>query len=148
MITTAPKPMLVAFTLRAAAAAFNCSETDFELLPLDAVTLAVVAVLTAATLAVKVAEVAVAGIVREPGTVTEPLLLARATLTPPEGADPESVTVQESASAPVMDVLPHAIALTVGTVVDPVPLKLTVAAGALLDTASWPVTDPAVFGLN
>lgn len=121
---------------------------DLDVLPLEAVREAEVAVVTAATFAVKVAEVAVAGMVREPGTVTEPLLLARATLRPPEGADPESVTVHESDSAPVMDVLPHANALTVGAVVEPVPLKLTVADGALLETASCPETEPAAFGLN
>lgn len=128
--------MLLAFTLSAAVAAFNWSDTDFDVLPLDAVRLADVAVVTAATLAVKVAEVAVAGMVSEPGTVTEPLLLASATLTPPEGADPERETVHESASAPVMEVLPHDSALTVGAVVEPVPLKLTVAVGALLEIAS------------
>jgi hypothetical protein len=140
--------MLPAFTLRAAVAAFNCSATDLEVLPLVAVKDVVVAVVTAATLAVKVAEVAVVGTVRELGTVTEPLLLVRATLKPPEGADPESVTVHESASAPVMDVLPHVIALTVGATVEPVPLKVTVAAGALLEMASWLETEPAVCGLN
>jgi len=140
--------MLLAFTLSAAVAAFNCSETDFDVLPLDAVREAEVAVVTAATFAVKVAEVAVAGMVSEPGTVTEPLLLAMATLKPPEGADPERVTVHESDSAPVMEVLPHANALTVGAVVEPVPLKLIVAEGALLETVSCPVTEPAAFGLN
>jgi len=105
-------------------------------------------VVTAATFAVNVAEFAVAGTVTEVGTVTEPLLLASATLTPPVGAEPESVTVHESAKAPVMDVLPQASPLTVGTLVEPVPLKLTAALDALLATASWPVTEPAVFGVN
>ncbi len=107
-----------------------------------------VAVVTAAMLAVNVADVAVAGIVRDPGTVTEPLLLARATLNPPEGADPERVTLHETASAPVIDVLPHAKALTVGTTVEPVPLRLTAVVGALLVIASCPETEPAAVGLN
>jgi hypothetical protein len=47
-----------------------------------------------------------------------------------------------------MDVLPQASPLTVGTLVEPVPLKLTAALDALLATASWPVTEPAVFGVN
>ena len=140
--------MLLAFTLSAADAAFSWREIDFDVPPPEAVTEAVVEVVTAATLAVNVADVAVAGMVTELGTATEPLLLASATLTPPDGADPESVTLHESARAPVMDVLPHAKPLTVGVVVEPVPLKLTVALGALLEIASCPVTDPADFGLN
>jgi hypothetical protein len=139
---------VLAFTVSAGVAAFSCSRIDFEVLPLVAVSVADAAVVTAATLAVNVAEVAVAGTVTELGTATEPLLLARATITPPVGAEPESATVHESASDPVMDVLPHASPLTVGTVVEPVPLRLTLALGALLAIASWPVTDPATFGLN
>jgi len=107
-----------------------------------------VAVVTAATLAVNVAEVAVAGTVIELGTVTEPLLLASATLRPPEGAEPESVAVHESPRAPVMDVLAHVSPLTVGVAVEPAPLRLTVTPGALLETASCPVTEFAVVGLN
>jgi len=140
--------MLLAFTLSAADAAFSWSEIDFDVPPPEAVTDAVVAEVTAATLAVNVAVVAVAGTVMELGTVTEPLLLESATLRPPVGADPESVTLHESARAPVIDVLPHARPLTVGVVVEPVPLKLTVTPGALLEIASCPVTDPEDFGLN
>jgi hypothetical protein len=146
--TSDPNEMLLALTVRAGVAALSWSEIDFDVLVLDAVSDADVAVVTAATLAVKVAEVAVAGIVTEAGTVTEPLLLTSATLTPPEGAVPESVTLQESASAPVMDVLPHASALMVGTVVEPVPLRLTAEAGALLETESCPETEPVEAGLN
>ena len=140
--------MLLAFAVSAGEAAFSWSETDLDVLPVVAVTDAVVAVVTAATLAVKAAEFEAAGMVTEPGTVTDPLLLARATLTPPDGADPESVTLHESARAPVMDVLPQATLLTVGTVVEPVPLKLTEAADALFEMVSWPVTEPAEEGLN
>jgi len=123
---------VLAFTVRAGVPAFSCSRTDFDVLPLVAVSVAEAAVVTAATFAVNVAEVAVAGTVTDPGTVTEPLLLARAMLTPPVGAEPERVTVQESDSEPVIDVLPHVRALNVGTVVEPVPLKVTVAVVALL----------------
>jgi hypothetical protein len=82
----------------------------------------------------------------ELGTVTEPLLLARPTLTPPVGAEPDSVTVHESDSEPVIEVLLHVRLLTVGASADPVPLKLTVAVGAVLAMASWPVTELAVVG--
>ena len=87
---------MLAFTVSAGVAAFSCSRIDFEVLPLVAVSVADAAVVTAATLAVNVAEVAVAGTVTELGTATEPLLLARATITPPVGAEPESATVHES----------------------------------------------------
>jgi hypothetical protein len=140
--------MLPAFTVNAGVAAFSCSSTDFEVPPLEAVSVADAAVVTAAIFAVNVAEVAVAGTLTEAGTVTEPLLLASATLTPPVGAEPESVTVHESDNSPVMDVLPHANPLTVGTVVDPVPLNVTVELAALLAMASCPVTEPAVLGVN
>jgi hypothetical protein len=65
-----------------------------------------------------------------------------------EGADPERVTVHVSASVPVIEVLPHVKPLTVGAVVDPVPLRVTVAVGALLEIVSWPVTEPDAVGLN
>lgn len=146
--TMAPNEMLLAFTVSTGEAAFNCSETDLEELPLVAVTDADVAVVTAATFAVKEAEVDVAGTVIEEGTVTEPLLLTSTTLRPPDGAEPESVTLQESARAPVIEVLPHVRLLIVGTTVEPVPLKETFAAEALLETESCPATEPAEVGLN
>jgi hypothetical protein len=115
-------------------------------LPVVAVTVAACAVVTAATFAVKPAEFAVAGTVIEVGTVTEALLLVRAILRPPVGAEPESVTVHESDSAPVMDALLHVKAVTVGVRADPVPLKLTATVGAVLAIVSWPVMELAVVG--
>lgn len=79
---------------------------------------------------------AVAGTEIVLGTVTEPLLLTIPTVTPPVGADPDSVTVQESASAPVIEVLLQETALTVGATAVPVPLRLTLAAGAVLEMLS------------
>jgi hypothetical protein len=105
-------------------------------------------VVTETALAVKEALVAVAGTVTELGTATEVPLLARVTLTPPVGAEPERLTVHESASAPVIDVLLHETALTVGATAVPVPLRLTVAVGAVLATLSCPVTELALAGLN
>lgn len=144
----APNAMLPALTLRAAVAAFNCRERDFEVPPDEAVRDAVVEVLTAEILAENVAEFAVAGTDMELGTATEALLLARATLTPPEGAEPDREMVQASANAPVMEVLPQVNPATVGTTVEPVPLRLTAAVDTLLLIESWPATEPAVVGLN
>ena len=146
--TSAPNETVVAFTLKDGVAAFSCSETDFDVLPLVAVRVADWVLVTAEILAVNTADVAVAGTVMEVGVVTEALLLASVTLTPALGALPESVTVHESASDPVIDVLPHVNPLTVGVTVVPVPLKLTDTLGALLAIASCPVTEPAADGLN
>jgi hypothetical protein len=117
-------------------------------LPVAAVNVTVCAVVTEAALAVNVALVAVAGTITEAGTVTALLLLVRDTLRPPVGAEPERLTVHVSASDPVMDVLVQDTALTVGAVVVPVPVRLTVAAGALLEMVSCPVAELAVVGLN
>jgi len=117
-------------------------------LPVVAVSVADCAVVTEATLAVNTAVVAVAGTVIEPGTVTELLLLASPTATPPLGAVPDKVTVQESARVPVMEVLEQESPLTVGTEELPAPLRLTVAVEAVLEIVNCPVTELAVVGLN
>jgi len=100
--------------------------------PAVAVRVAACAVLTDAMLAMKPALVEVAGTVIVAGTTTELLLLASATVTPLEGAEPVSTTVQESLSAPVIDKLLQLTELTAGTIEVPVPLRLTATAGALL----------------
>ena len=66
-----------------------------------------------------------AGTATEAGTVTERLLLASPTFTPPVGAAPLSVTVQESLPAPVNEELLQERAVSVGMVIVPVPLRLT-----------------------
>lgn len=114
-------------------AGFNWSDTDLEVLAAVAVRVADCALVTEATLAVKAALVAVAGTVTEPGIVTALLVLPRLTLMPPVGAAPDRLTVQASASDPVMDVLLQDTVLTVGKTAVPVPLRLTVAVGALLE---------------
>jgi len=67
---------------------------------LVAVSVAVVAEETAATVAEKLAEVAPAATVTDAGTVTAPELLARLTPKPPAGAAAVNVTVH--ASVPVL----------------------------------------------
>ncbi len=96
----------------------------------------------------KVALVAAAGTVTQPGTATAELLAERPMANPPVGAEPDKLTVQESASEPVIDVLLHEIALTVGVTVVPVPLRLTAGVGTLLEIVSCPVTELADFGSN
>ncbi len=118
------------------------------MLPVDAVRVADCALETEATFAMNVALVAVAGTDTTPGTVTAPLLLARPTLTPPLGAEPDKLTVHESDIDPVMDVLLHFTALTVGVPVVPVPLRLTADVGVLLNKVSCPVIELAEVGSN
>jgi len=146
--TTLPNGMLVAFTVSLGVPAFSCSETVREVLPVVAVSVTDCVLVTEAAFAVNTALVAVAGTVIEAGTVTALLLLLSETLRPPVGAEPERFTVHVSASAPVMEVLPHDSALTVGATVVPVPLRLTVAVGAVLEIVNCPVTELAVVGLN
>jgi hypothetical protein len=62
-------------------------------------------VLTDVTDAVNEAVVDVAGTVTDDGTETALLLLESETDTPPVGADPVNVTVQESVPDPVIDAL-------------------------------------------
>jgi hypothetical protein len=105
-------------------------------------------VLTADTVAVKLAVVAPAATVTEAGTVTAVLLLARLTANPPPAAAVFSVTVQLSLPAPVIDPLAQLSAVSAGT---PVPLRLInveVPLDELLVRVSWPVAAPAVLGSN
>ncbi|MGA8740941.1 MAG: hypothetical protein WB561_07120 [Terracidiphilus sp.] len=145
---TLPNESEAVLKASAGVAALSCSETVLEVLAVVAVSVPDCALVTEATLAVKAALVAVAGTLTEPGTVMAPLLLTRLTLRPPAGAAPDRFTVQASASAPVIDVLLQETALTVGKTAVPVPLRLTVAIGALLEIVNCPVTELAVLGLN
>ena len=96
----------------------------------------------------KEADDAPAGTETLAGTVTAVLLLARATLMLPEGAAALRDTVQEVLPVPVNVVVPHVRALTAGVAEVPVPLRPTVAVGALLEIVNCPVADVAVVGLN
>ena len=139
LMITLPKLIEVAFTVSAEAAAFSCSEIVLEVLPAVAVSVTDCALVTDAAFAVNVALVAAAGTVTEAGTMTELLLLARPTLMPPVGAAPDKVTVQVSASDPVMEVLPQEIALGVGVTATPAPLMFMMAVVALLVIVTIPV---------
>jgi hypothetical protein len=86
-----------------AAGAASDSEALAEVPLRVAVICAVASVVTAATVAVKVAEVAPAATVTEEGVVTLALLSDRATLAPPVGAATFSVTVQVAEPAALND---------------------------------------------
>lgn len=145
---TLPKASEVALRERDGVAAFNCRaalcEEEFEV----AVSVADWAVVTEATVAVKAAVEAPAATVTLAGTVTALSLLASVTTWPPVGAAPDRLTEQESDSAPVIDVLPHETALTLGSTAVPVPLRLTEALCELLEIVNWPLAEVAVDGAN
>ena len=94
--------------------------------------------------AVNPALVAPAAIVTDAGTVTALLLLVRATVVALLAAE-VSATVHASVPAPVSDPLLHETELSVAAAC-PVPLKLIVAAAALLLIVTDPVNAPAVTG--
>jgi hypothetical protein len=105
-------------------------------------------VLTAATVAEKVAVVAPAATVTEEGTVTEAMLLASVTAWPPVGAAAFSVTVQLLVFSPVNELLAQVSPLNRAC---PVPVKVTVEVvpvEELLVRVSFPLAAPAVVGLK
>lgn len=122
--------------------------------PAVAVTMAVCAEVTAATVAVKLALVDPDATVTLLGTVTALLLLARPTEIPPLGAAPLNVTVHASVPAPVMDAFAQLTALNVLlAVLAEVPVPLSEMLVELLFVASlvtdiWPVTSPEVVGVK
>ncbi len=99
---TLPKAMVVAFTLSVGVPVPSCRAMVPVTLPALAVRVAVCAVLTAETVAEKLAVVEPAATVTEAGTVTAELLLARLTTKPPVGAAALSPTVHVSVPAPVI----------------------------------------------
>jgi hypothetical protein len=103
--STLPKAMVAALTLSVGVPAPSCKPKVSAAVPALAVRVAVCAVLTDETAAVKLAVVEPEATVTVAGTVTALLLLARLTLNPPLGAAALSATVQESVPAPVIDPL-------------------------------------------
>jgi hypothetical protein len=158
LTATLPKLTLPALTLRVGivgAVAFNCSEKLLELLFADAVNCTDCAEVTADTVALKLAVVALAGTVTVAGTVTAPLSLLRLTLCPPLPAAPLIVTVQASVPAPVMDPVLQENPLTL---IDwfaadffPTPCSFTAAVGLvveLLAMVTCPVDVASELGLK
>ena len=145
---TLPKARLDELTLSVGTAAPSCRAKVSATLPALAVRVAVCAVLTEETVAVKVALLAPAATVTVAGTATDELLLARLTAKPPVGAAAFRVTVQLSVPDPVNDPLVQLSALNIGT---PMPLRLTmveVPLEELLVMVSEPEAAPAVVGSN
>lgn len=145
---TSPKGMLVALMLRVAAAALSCRAKVLAVLPALAVSVAVCAVLTEATVAEKPVVVAPAATVTDGGTVTEELLLARPTANPPVAAAAFTVTVQASVPDALIDELVQESAVSTGK---PVPLNAIAVEAPVeefLASVSCPVAAPALEGSN
>ena len=116
--------------------------------PTVAFSVAVCAVLTAATVALKLALVAPAATVTEEGTATADVLLDKATAWPPVGAAAFSVTVQVSVVAFVSEAPAQLRLLGIAC---PVPVRVTVEVvpvEELLVRVSFPLAGPAVVGLK
>jgi hypothetical protein len=116
--------------------------------PTLAVSVADSAEFTGEIFAVKLALVAPAATVTEPGTVTNELLLARLTANPPLAAAAFSVTVQLSVPDPMIDPLVQLSAVSPGTPVPLRPTTIDVPFEELLFNESCPVSAPAAPGSN
>lgn len=137
---TLPKLNLDVLNVSAGEMAFNCMEND--ILP-PAVSFAVWALLTARTVAVKLALVDPAGTVTLAGTVTAALSLASEMLVAAVLLLLPSVTVQVSLPAPVNEVVAQRRPFTVGVTDLPVPARLTcnlLLLEALLVTVNVPLS--------
>ena len=122
---TFPNPMLVALMLSAGPDTLNCRAKVSVTLPALASRVTACAVVTAETVARKVALAAPAATVTKAGTVTAVLLLERLTMNPPAGAAVFSVTVQASVPEPAIDALAQesAVNAAVPDAAVPVPLR-------------------------
>ncbi len=99
--STLPNVTLVVLMVSAGLAESRLIVHVSTMLPAEALTMAVCAVLTADTVAVNPALVAPAGTLTDAGTLTALLLLLRLTVSPLYGAAPVSTTVHASVPAPV-----------------------------------------------
>ena len=145
---TLPKDKLDELTLSVGTEAPNCRAKVLATLLALAVRVAVCAVVTEETVAVKAAVVEPAATVTVAGTAAALLLLARLTVNPPVAAAAFRVTVQLSVPDPANDPLVQLSPLSTGT---PVPLRLTtveVPLEELLVRVSEPEAAPAVVGSN
>ncbi len=147
---TSPNATLVEFSVKPGTAAPSSIAQVFFTSPAVAVSVAVCAVVTDDTVALKPAVVAPAGTVTDPGTVTALLLLDKLTASPPVPAAAVNVTVQASVPVLVIDPLLQLSPPSCPAVACPVPLRAmaAVAAVVLVVRVTDPVTAPAAVGSN
>lgn len=145
---TLPKATLDELRLNVIVAAPSSSPKVFVRPPALADRVTACAVLTAVTVAVKLALLAPAATVTEDGAVTAELLLVRLTLTPPVGAAALKVAVQLSVPAPVIELLVQLSADSTGTPRPVRPTLFNAPSAELLVRSSSPVVEPTAVGSN
>jgi hypothetical protein len=149
---TLPNARLVALTARVGTGGFNCRAKVFKRPLAVAVRVTFCAELKEDTFAIKLEVVALAATVTEVGTVTVLLLLERATLIPPAGAAPLSVTVHVTVPAPIIVALLQVREFKATSVEDvPLPWSRTFAiviAESPVMTLNWPVASVPGLGLK
>jgi len=152
---TFPNATFVVLALRPASEPPRFNVIDCDTPPALAVSVAVCAVLTALTVAVKLALVAPEATVTAVGTVTALSLLAKPTEIPPLPAALLKVTAQLSVAGPVKELLAQLNPLKVGAfkvgtlAAAPVPLRLTViwpSVAELFVMLSCPLALPTAVG--
>jgi hypothetical protein len=145
---TLPTERLAGLTLNVATPAFSCRPNVVVTLPALAVNVTAWAVLTAETVAVKLADVVPPATATLAGTVTAELLLARLTVKPLLAAAAFRNTVQLSDPAPVIDALVQLRRFNTG---NPVPVRVItveVPLDELLVSVIVPEAAPASRGSN
>lgn len=125
LITTLPNGMLVALMVSFAFEVLSATAKVSVTLPAEAVNVAVCAVVTAETVAVKLALLAPAATVTEAGTESEVLLLDKLTTSPPVPAAAVKETVHASLPDPANDELLQETALSAPGAAMPVALMFT-----------------------
>ncbi len=151
--STLPKFRLPAPSVRIDDTAFNCSAKLCASPATLAVNSAICVVLTAVTVAVKLALVAPCATVTVAGTVTALLLLPRSMVTPPAPAAEPSVTVHASVVEPVAEPLAQLSELRGAEPVAVVPAPVMATTNeppteASLVISKLPVAAPVALGLN
>jgi hypothetical protein len=148
LTATSPKLMLLALTFRVEIQELSCNVVASVTPPALAVNVADSFEVTGEAFAMKFALLAPAATITEPGTLTNELLLARVTANPPLRAAAFNVTVQLSASEPVIVELAQVMPLSTGTPVPLSPTTVELPLEELLARESCPAAAPEAVGSN
>jgi len=148
LTATSPKSMLFALTFRVEIEELSCRVIAFDTAPALAVNVADWGEVTGEAFAMKFVLLAPAATTTVPGTLTSGLLLARFTANPPLRAAAFSVTMQLSATEPVIDELTQVTPLNTGTPVPLSPTTIELPPEELLARESCPAATPETVGSN
>ena len=148
LTATSPKSTLLALRFRVEIEELSCSVVASATPPALAVNVADSFEVTGEAFAVKFVLLAPAGTITEAGTLTRGLLLARLTANPPLSAVAFNVTVQLSATEPVIVELVQVTPFNTGTPVPLSPTTVELPLEELLATESCPAAAPEAEGSN